>query len=73
MKKVLLLSLFMIPVVTVFSQKDTVKSESLNGLFKKAGGVYGSSKSSSGSSLGTEEIVAGLKEALSIGAKKQHW
>ena len=48
---------------TIFAQSD------LNGLFKKAGSAF--SKNSAGSSnLSTNEIVSGLKEALSIGAQK---
>ncbi|MEO5995514.1 MAG: DUF4197 domain-containing protein [Chitinophagaceae bacterium] len=72
MKKYLLLSFFILAVTIAFSQKDSSKSGSLNGLFKKAGSVLNSSsssKSGSGSSLSTDQIIAGLKEALSVGAK----
>jgi len=67
MKKVLLSSLFIFLASHVFCQKDSSISGSLNELFKKAGSVLNSSRS--GSSLSSDQIVAGLKEALSIGAR----
>lgn len=44
-------------------------SLSVKGLFKKAGNLI-PQKSQTGSGLSSEEIVAGLKEALSLGAQK---
>lgn len=58
-----LLSFVLLLVVTVISAQE---KNSLGGLLKKAGSVV---KPTGGSSLTTEEIVSGLKEALSVGAK----
>ncbi|MGN6530237.1 MAG: DUF4197 domain-containing protein [Ginsengibacter sp.] len=49
------------------AQKDS--SNKLGGLFKKAGSLL-SKNSSAGNGLSTDEIVSGLKEALSLGAEK---
>jgi hypothetical protein len=71
MKRTTFTSLFILLVFTAFSQKDSSKSKGLDRLFKKAGSVFNSSKSgSAGSSLSSDEIVSGLKEALSVGATK---
>jgi hypothetical protein len=48
--------------------QDSVKKKS--SLFGKVTSAVNSAKGGSGSSLSTEEIVSGLKEALSLGAKK---
>ncbi len=69
MKKFIIVTAFMIPGIIGFAQKDSSASKGLNGLFKKAGSILNSSKSTSGSSLSTDEIISGLKEALSVGAK----
>ncbi len=62
MKKLLLL-------VTLFSIFETVNAQSgLGGILKKAESAI-SGKSGSNSSLSTEKIIEGLKEALSIGAQ----
>ncbi|MGN6603705.1 MAG: DUF4197 domain-containing protein [Ginsengibacter sp.] len=53
--------------VQIFAQNSP--SNKLGGLFKKAQTVIKNSNSSSGS-LSTDEIVSGLKEALSLGAQK---
>lgn len=55
---------------SLFAQKDS--SGKLNGLFKKANSVFSKSSSSAGTSgrLSTDEIISGLKEALSLGAEK---
>jgi hypothetical protein len=58
MKK-LLLPLFLL--LTVVSQAQ---------LLKKAGGLLNKTSSTKGSGLSSEEIIAGLKEALSVGAQK---
>jgi hypothetical protein len=49
------------------AQKDS--SNKLSGLFKKANSVF-SKNSSSVTGLSTDEIISGLKEALSLGAEK---
>lgn len=69
MQKSILILLFVLSTFSVFSQSDSSWSRELNGLFKKAGSIFNSSKSGSGSALSTAEIISGLKEALSIGAK----
>ena len=51
---------------SLFAQKDS--SNSVNGLFKKAGSLF--SKKSSSSNLSNDDIVSGLNEALSLGAQK---
>lgn len=48
------------------AQKDS--SDKMGGLFKKANSMF--SKKSSPGKLSTDEIVSGLKEALSLGAQK---
>src|SRR4051812_7908355 len=67
MKKVFLGSLMILVSVYNYAQKDSSRS-TIGGLFKKANSVLNNSKSSS-SSLSTNEIVAGLKEALTVGAQ----
>lgn len=69
MKKIMISALFVLCGAAVFSQTDSSKSKKLNSIFQKAGSVLNSSRSGSGSSLSTDQIVAGLKEALSVGAK----
>ncbi len=69
MKKSIILTIFIVTGFIGFSQKDSSTSKGLNGLFKKAGSILNSSKSASGSSLSTDEIISGLKEALSVGTK----
>lgn len=69
MKKTVFSLILALSVITVAAQqKDSSKSSGLNGLFKKANSVL-NSKSGAGSSLTTDEIIAGLKEALSVGAQ----
>jgi len=69
MKKVITSFYFILASAVLFAQKDS--SGNLNGMFKKANSLFGR-KTSSGnsSSLSSSEIVSGLKEALSLGAKK---
>jgi Protein of unknown function (DUF4197) len=50
----------------VFAQNES--STPINGLFQKANKIL--SKNQSGSNLSSDEIVSGLKEALSLGAEK---
>lgn len=66
MKKGLLLLSLLFTLYT-FGQKDT--GSATNKLFKKAGGLFNKVKSGGGGTLTNDEIIAGLKEALSVGAK----
>jgi hypothetical protein len=67
MKKIALGSLLIAASISLHAQKDSGKT-SIGGLFRKASNAVNNSKSAS-SSLSTDEIVSGLKEALTIGAK----
>src|ERR1700750_2875161 len=58
MKKVLFSAAFVLTTIIAFGQ---------SGLLKKAGGLL---KGGSGSSLSSDEVGNGLKEALSIGVQK---
>ncbi|MEJ7739151.1 MAG: DUF4197 domain-containing protein [Chitinophagaceae bacterium] len=67
MKKMMILCIATVSGMALFAQqKDSTRSSGINGLFKKANSVLNGSKT--GSSLSSNEIVAGLKEALSLGA-----
>ena len=68
MKKIITSFCFLFVSISLFAQKDS----SLNGMFKKAGSLFGkkSSSAATSSGLSSSEIVSGLKEALSIGAQK---
>ncbi|HET7119511.1 MAG TPA: DUF4197 domain-containing protein [Hanamia sp.] len=66
MKKLIPFSILILFSFSLFAQKDS--SDKLGGLFKKATSVF--SKNSSGSNLSSDQIVSGLKEALSLGAQK---
>lgn len=69
MKKIFVFSIAAVVSVSAFAQKDTASSsKGLGGLFKKANSIL--NKSGTGSSLSSDEIVQGLKEALSVGAQK---
>lgn len=65
MKKMIIFSALLFFSFSLSAQKDS--SNKLGGLFKKATSVF--SKNSSGG-LSSDEIVSGLKEALSLGAQK---
>jgi Protein of unknown function (DUF4197) len=67
MKKVMLTAALVSMGVYGFSQDSTKKKSSL---FGKVTNAVNSVKGGSGSSLSNEDIVSGLKEALSVGAKK---
>ncbi len=67
MKKVLLTGLLFSVAVYGFSQDSAKKKSSL---FGKISGAVSSATGGKGSSLSNEDIVSGLKEALSLGAKK---
>jgi hypothetical protein len=54
---------------SLLAQRDSSASSKLGGLFKKANSILNSGKSTS-ASLSTDEIVSGLKEALTLGAQK---
>ena len=69
MKKIIIFFTFIVLTNVLFAQKDSSGTSKLNGLFKKANSIFTSGKSTSGS-LTTDEIVSGLKEALSLGAQK---
>ena len=64
MKKIILLLL----LATSFFSYSQQKESSGGSLLKKAGTAFGKAKGS-GSSLSNDEIIAGLKEALSVGAQ----
>lgn len=66
MKKLIPLSFFLFLSFSLSAQKDS--SNKLGGLFKKASSML--SKNSSSGNLSSDEIVSGLKEALSLGAQK---
>ena len=55
-------------LATSFFSFSQQKESSGTGLLKKAGGAFSKAKGG-GSSLSNDEIVAGLKEALSVGAQ----
>jgi hypothetical protein len=67
MKKFLTCSILFSISLLAFSQDSAKKKSSL---FGKVNSAISSAKGGSGSSLSTDEIVSGLKEALSLGAKK---
>ena len=62
MKVIVFYSLFFLYSFTGFAQDSTVKS-----MFKKANSIFSSGKKSN--NLSSEEVVSGLKEALSVGVK----
>lgn len=64
MKKIILLI-----ALYAFSYASFAQSGGINGLLKKATSVIISGNSGSGSSLSTDQIVEGLKEALNVGAQ----
>lgn len=70
MKKILTSALFLFASLMLFAQKDS--SSNIHGMFKKASSIFGkkASSNSSSSSLSSDQIVSGLKEALSLGAQK---
>jgi len=65
MKKLLLVLPLLISL-SCLAQESSSKS---GGLLKKAGGILNKAKGGSGSPLSEAEIIEGLKEALSVGAK----
>src|ERR1700733_15471640 len=69
MKKIVTSIALVIASVSLFAQKDS--SGNLNGMFKKASSLFGKkSKTGSASNLSNDDIVSGLKQALSLGAQK---
>ena len=67
MKKILASVSFMLISFCLLAQNDS----SINGMFKKAGSIFGKKpKSGSASNLSSDRIISGLKEALSLGAQK---
>ncbi len=69
MKKLLVIAVLALLQFAGYSQKDSSASRGINGILKRAGSVLSSGKTGSASSLSSEEIISGLKEALSVGAK----
>lgn len=67
MKYLIAIPAFFLISLSVSAQNDS--SNKLGGLFKKANSILNKSSSSTGN-LSTDEIVSGLKEALSLGAQK---
>ena len=65
MKRIIFTSLMFGLALAATAQKDSTKK--VNSLFGKAKSVLNSVKGGSGGSLSTDEIVSGLKEALSVG------
>lgn len=61
MKKIILSLVVLSSLVSCAQQKN-----STNDILKKAGGIFGKK---SGGGLSNEDVVAGLKEALSVGAR----
>jgi len=66
MKKCFTILLILSVPIALVAQKDS--SDRIGGMLKKAGSLF--SKKSSGSGLSNDQIVSGLKEALSLGAQK---
>lgn len=67
MKQIIAFAALIFFSFSLSAQRDS--SHKLGGLFKKANSIL-SKNSSSASGLSTDEIVSGLKEALSLGAQK---
>ncbi len=67
MKKLMTFSVLIFFSFSLFAQKDS--SNKLGGFFKKANSIL-SKNSSSTNGLSGDDIVSGLKEALSLGAQK---
>ena len=66
MKKLITFSALLFFYFSLFAQTDP---SNLGGMLKKAGSVF-SKNSTKGAGLSSDQIVSGLKEALSIGAQK---
>lgn len=66
MKRIYFVIVFVLAVTVISAQEKTGEKTTIGGLFKKAGNAV---KSGNATSLSTDEIVSGLKEALSVGAK----
>ncbi len=67
MKKILVAGLLLSVATSSFAQDSTKKKTSI---FGKVSSAVSSVKGGKGGSLSNEDIVSGLKEALSLGAKK---
>lgn len=68
MKKILIVICAAVAGLHVSAQTDSSSSKGLGGLLKKANSVLNKSGSTSG--LTSDQIVQGLKEALSVGAQQ---
>lgn len=67
MKNILIIYVLLLSTMSCSAQQDSTKSGSI---LKKTTDILNSMKGSSNGSLSSDQIVAGLKEALSIGAEK---
>jgi hypothetical protein len=68
MKKIITSFSFILISFSLFAQKDS--SQGINGMFKKATSIFGKKSGSGIPGLSNDEIVSGLKQALSLGAQK---
>ncbi len=68
MKQIITSIVLLFFAFSLSAQNDS--SKKLGGLFKKANSLFSKNTSSAGGNLSTNEIVSGLKEALSLGAEK---
>jgi hypothetical protein len=68
MKKIITFFSFILISISLFAQKDS--SQSINGMFKKATSIFGKKSGSGTPGLSNDDIVSGLKQALSLGAQK---
>ena len=68
MKKTITSLSFFLITISLFAQNDS--SGGLNGMFKKATSIFGKKSGSGASGLSNDDIVSGLKQALSLGAQK---
>ncbi len=67
MRKIILSAL---AIGILYSASAQTDNSSTGGLLKKAGGLLGKSGSAAGAGLSKDEIISGLKEALTLGAQK---
>src|SRR5438034_4074657 len=60
---------FVLPLLLFTSVYSFAQSTTGGSLLKKAGGLLSKAKGGSGGSLSNDEIIAGLKDALTVGAQ----
>ena len=68
MKKIITSFSFLLLSISLFAQKDS--SQGINSMFKKATSIFGKKSGSGTSGLSNDDIISGLKQALSLGAQK---